>query len=398
MTVIGIIGGQLQGMEAVYLAKKAGMEAVVIDKDRHVPARVLADEFYHLDLLVNENKSRSLLRKFDMLLPATENISTLTWLNQITLDEGIPTALDMASYSVSSSKLRTNNLFAGAGLPIPKQWPECAFPIIVKPSGLSGSAGVIRVLDQAGLEETIKSMRNDMVIEEFLEGPSYSLEVIAHKGHAVSLQVTRLEFDAGYDCKRVIAGPRVGEDIEAEFYSIGQKIARLINLSGIMDIEIIERNGELLVLEIDARLPSQTPSAVYHSTGINMLQVLFEYWVNGKLPQSRDLYNKRNAVMYEHFICNNERLEVAGEHVLAGAGDLKLYHNVFFADVFISNFEYSPKYWVGTAIFVGKSEAEVWKKHYKSVMALRQEFGIKRYTDPVPAFLKEALPIDQIVL
>lgn len=398
MTVIGIIGGQLQGLEAVYLAKKAGVEAVVIDKDRHVPARVLADEFYHLDLLSNEHKSRSLLKKFDMILPATENITTLTWLNQVGLDEEIPVALDMSSYSISSSKLKSNKLFAGAGMLIPKPWPECGFPVIVKPSGLSGSAGVVKVLNQAELKEKVENMGSDVVIEEFLEGPSFSLEVIAHKGKAVNLQVTRLEFDTGYDCKRVVAGPKVGKDIEAKFYSLGQKIARLLNLSGIMDIEVIEQNGALLVLEIDARLPSQTPSAVFHSTGLNMLQFLFEYWVNGNLPKFKDLNNKRNAVMYEHFICKNEVLEVAGEHVLVGTGDLKLYNNVFFADVFISNFENSPKNWVGTAIFVGKSEAEVWEKHYKAVMALQQEFEIRRYLDPTPAFLKEAIPIDQIVL
>ena len=38
-----------------------------------------------------------------------------------------------------------------------------------------------------------------------MAGPSLSLEVLAWGGRAVPLQVTGLEFDAAYDCKRVVA-------------------------------------------------------------------------------------------------------------------------------------------------------------------------------------------------
>ncbi len=36
--LIGIVGGRLQGMEAVYLAKKAGFETLVIDRKEDAPA------------------------------------------------------------------------------------------------------------------------------------------------------------------------------------------------------------------------------------------------------------------------------------------------------------------------------------------------------------------------
>ena len=42
---IAIIGGKLQGTEAVYLAKKAGFETILIDRDAQVPASGLADRF-----------------------------------------------------------------------------------------------------------------------------------------------------------------------------------------------------------------------------------------------------------------------------------------------------------------------------------------------------------------
>ena len=47
---VAIVGGKLQGVEAVYLAKKAGWEVVLVDKKSEVPAAELCDEFYSLDV------------------------------------------------------------------------------------------------------------------------------------------------------------------------------------------------------------------------------------------------------------------------------------------------------------------------------------------------------------
>ena len=60
-----------------------------------------------------------------------------------------------------------------------------------------------------------------------------------------------------------------------ELRDISVKIAELIELKGIMDVEVIDDEGILKVLEIDARIPSQTPTVVYHSTGVNLLEELF---------------------------------------------------------------------------------------------------------------------------
>lgn len=46
MTRVAIIGGKLQGLEAVYLASKAGMDTVVIDKRNDVPAKNLCGRFF----------------------------------------------------------------------------------------------------------------------------------------------------------------------------------------------------------------------------------------------------------------------------------------------------------------------------------------------------------------
>lgn len=384
MTTIGIVGGQLQGLEAAYLARRAGFETLLIDRDSLAPARALADEFHALDVLEHRN-AEAILKRCEVIIPATENYKTLVGLRQAALRCGVPLALDLEAYNISSSKLKSNELFAEHGIPMPEPWPACGFPVIVKPSGLSGSAGVVKV----GTRERLDALRaeggGDLVIQKYLDGPSYSLEVLAHKGRCVCLQVTELQFDAGYDCKRVIAGPATGRGVEAALYALGDRLSEALSLSGIMDIEVIDDRGELKVLEIDARLPSQTPSAVYHSTGVNIIALLAEYWKRGTLPLWHQMCKEKRAVIYEHLSFHDGTIEVAGEHVLAGAQSLKVYEDKFSADVVIANFEQSPDRWVATAIYVDDDEERVWRTRARAMSIMRQAFKAERVIDSEPA-------------
>ncbi|MFO0753025.1 MAG: 3-methylornithine--L-lysine ligase PylC [Thermodesulfovibrionales bacterium] len=384
MTTVGIVGGQLQGLEAVYLARQAGFKAALIDKDPRVPARALSDVFHRIDVLKDEMRVGALMKTFDLVLPANENYQVLAKLGELSSRYGFPLALDLPAYRISSSKRDSNALFARFRIPMPEPWPECGLPVIVKPSGLSGSAGVVRVEDEAHLAAVLDRMGSDTVVQQYLGGPSYSLEVLAHHGQCVCLQVTELHFDAGYDCKRVLAGPDTGSGVTAALCLLGERLASALSLSGIMDIEVIDDRGGLKVLEIDARLPSQTPTAVYHSTGVNIVALLVEYWRNGTLPSWSRYQGKRQAVLYEHWKFRDGILEVSGEHILAGAQRLGIFHNRFSTDVLISNCDAFPSDWVATAVFTGETESRAWEKRKQALRELSRAFPVSGVVDPKP--------------
>ena len=350
-----------------------------------------------MDLLRNRQQARSALKGFDLIVPALENHEVLLWLNENVPFLDIPLALDLNSYNITSSKKKSNRLFILSGIPIPEVWPDCGFPVIIKPSNMSGSAGVEKVTDHAYLTALLNRLGHEVVIQKFLDGPSYSLEVIADRGRAVSLQVTELQFGAGFDCKRVIAGPGIGRKIENEFISLGTRIAAVLNLSGIMDIEVIETGGCLSVLEIDARLPSQTPCAVFHSTGVNMMQLMADYWISGRLPDKKISSQIKRAVIYEHLRFRNGKLEVTGEHVLTGVQGLSIYKGEFGADVLISNFAHNPDDWVATTIYTAGTESDVWEARNRAVEKVMHEFRVKRYNDPNP-FKEGETGNDQVIL
>ncbi len=380
---VAIVGGKLQGVEAVYLAKKAGWEVVLVDKNTEVPAAELCDQFYSLDV-TKVLEWITFLRGIDLIIPALENQEALDSLVRTASYAGVPLVFDSDAYEISSSKLSSNTLFAETGIPMPIPWPECGFPIIVKPSDASGSEGVIKIKSALEFQRLFAEKDlTDWVIEEYLEGPSYSLEVIGFSGVYKVLKITELHMDESYDCKRVVGSASLPDDLNEKFEQIGLGLARSLNLNGIMDIETILHQGQLKVLEIDARLPSQTPIAVYHSTGINMLEILGEAFVQGKPWKAFDVVEKR-GVIYEHIHVEDEHLEISGEHIMADVGPLHLYPNFFGADEALSSYSPGKNEWVATLIITGEDCQAAWDKRCLVLQEIRKEFGIRHYYDRYP--------------
>ena len=143
--LIGIVGGILQGMEAVYLCKHAGYTSMVIDKRKDAPALSLADRAEVCDILADRERAKALFSECDAVIPAVENLEVLEFLSEAVPECGTHLLFDLESYKTSCSKEKSNELMARIGTPIPQPWPECGFPIIVKPSCQSGSIGVSAV-------------------------------------------------------------------------------------------------------------------------------------------------------------------------------------------------------------------------------------------------------------
>lgn len=379
---VAIVGGKLQGVEATYLAKKAGWEVVLVDKNAWVPAVELCDQFYSFDV-TQVVEWIPFLKGIDLIIPSLENQEALDSLTRSAHYAGIPLLFDEEAYAISSSKLSSNQMFARTGVPAPIPWPECGFPIIVKPSGASGSEGVHKVRSACEFQQLFEKGLTDWVIEEYLEGPSYSLEVIGFAGVYKTLQITELEMDEVYDCKRVVGTANLSETLKKEFEEIGINLARTLKLNGIMDIETILHNGQLKVLEIDARFPSQTPIAVFHTTGINMLEILGQAFVQGKPWQDFPVIEKQ-GVIFEQIHVKNDSLEVSGEHILKDAGPLHLYEDFFGADEALTNYIPGKTDWVATLIVTGVNKQAAWDKRSRVIRGIMNEWGIRNYYDCSP--------------
>lgn len=378
-----IVGGKLQGVEATYLAHKAGWEVILVDRNSMVPAAGLCDAFYQLDVTSEALDLPKAIKAADLIIPALEEPVALEYLSERAARESVPLAYDATAYAISSSKRESALLFAKLGVPIPTPWPKCALPVVVKPSNSSGSREVRRINKMEELTAVVTREPNNWVIQEFLAGPSYSLEVIGVKDNFVSLQSTEIVVDSQYDCKRVLAPAGLSSTMNKKFKEIAITIADALNLNGIMDVEVISHKGTLKVLEIDARLPSQTPTVVNQSTGINMLELLYDVFVKGVIPTIPDVKYER-GVVYEHIKVSPGILEVSGEHIMANAHPLKLYEHFFGADEALTDFVPGHLPWVATLIITGDSREEAWNRRCLVIEDIRDYFGLSVYSDPIP--------------
>jgi len=348
--LVAVVGGKLQGVEATYLARKAGWKVRVVDKNDQVPASGLCDSFVQADVTAAQDLSR-VLADVDLVIPALEDDDALSFLTGWCRKTVVPFAFDPAAYAVSSSKLKSAQLFSRIGVPAPLPWPDCGFPVLAKPSRGSGSKAVEVFHDVASLKSHFCSPfpPPGWVLQEYLEGSQHSLEVLGVPGNYRVLQVTDLFVDEIYDCKRVVAPTILPPKLVSEFERLSLGIAEALNLHGIMDVEVVLSQAGFKVLEIDARLPSQTPITVFWSTGQNMIHLLGELFTDNS-PATPPDPQIMHGTVFEHIRVSAEVLETSGEHIMTQNGPLYLRPDFFGADEAITNFKATKNQWVATLI------------------------------------------------
>jgi len=375
--LVGIVGGKLQGVEAAYLARKAGWEVRVVDKKPCVPASDLSDAFVQVDVTVEKDLD-GILGDVDFIIPTLEDENALGSLTRWCRNTGVPLAFDPKAYAVSSSKLKSAGIFEEIGLPIPAAWPQCEFPVLAKPAQGSGSKGVRVFQDLNSLKNGFspKFPPPDWVLEEFLDGSQHSLEVIGRPGNYRALQVTDLYVDQDFDCKRVVAPSDLPANLIADFEELSLAIAGALNLHGIMDVEVIFSGGELKVLEIDARLPSQTPTAVYWSTNQNIVALLGRLYTTPR-DDFPPVGTSLRGTVYEHIHVSGDRLTIGGERIMTEGGSLNLLEDFFGADEAITNFEPDKDPWVATLIFCGANRHEACEKRNRSIAEIVRRLELK---------------------
>ncbi len=393
---ICIVGGKLQGMEAAYLAGKAGYEVMLIDKAPEPPAAALADEFYRMDVLKDLEATKTAFRRAAAVLPALEDEAALATIVRASRKAGVPCMHDEGAFLKTSRKDAFSELCRVWGLPQPARYPMAKFPMIVKPVVGSGSRGVALVRNRAEMQNAVGEDSSKWMIQECVNGIFLSLELLGMNGEAMPFQVTCLEFDETYGCKRVLAPSGIGDGIRDRIEEIGDKLVKGLDLKGVTDLQVALRsdNSSLDVIEANARLPSQTPTVVFHSAGENLVALLADIFINSRLPKINK--HQEKGVIYQHLLFGDGTVRVAAEHNIAHATGLRIETNFHGADEAITNLpqEGSAKGYVATLIIVDsdlsrakirmEEATESLCEHYKVFRnEERSPFGMTRVYDKI---------------
>jgi 3-methylornithine--L-lysine ligase len=360
LKTICLVGGKLQGFEAAYLSKKAGMKVVLVDKDPQALARNYADEFHCFDVIKEPEKLLELSKSIDALLPVNENLECIEFLNSIKDKFSCPVLFDFEAYWISRDKKKSKDYFASIGVPAPQDKPLKP-PYFVKPPCESSSVGARVIYD----EEELRDLESGLLIEEYVEGEVISLEVIGDGSHFAVVKETLIHIDETYDCHMVTPLP-----LDPSFRQISHALASNLSLKGIMDVEAISSPKGPKVIEIDARFPSQTPTVVYHSSGINLIELLFSAFTDG-VGEIKTLPENKYCI-YEHLMLGeNGTLIPVGEQVLSMGSDYGKYYEEPGIEILLCK----GKKPVFTLVFWGKTMEETEARKLKGLSVLKDRFG-----------------------
>ena len=178
------------------------------------------------------------------------------------------------------------------------------FPLILKPRWGSGSIGLEFVDDLEELSMVYKfdkkkvyksilakasSDENFLLIQEVIKGPEYGLDILNdlqgnHRGVSVK---RKLAMRSGETDKAVTIDNVIIREI-------GATIGRSLKHIGNRDCDVLERNGEYYVLELNPRFGGGYPFS--HEAGVNMPKAIIA-WAKGE-DVSDDTFVPEYGVMF----------------------------------------------------------------------------------------------------
>lgn len=160
-------------------------------------------------------------------------------------------------------------------------------PVVVKPVGESGSTGVVRCSTLADAEAQAavlwarrvdgrgRPCSSDVLVEEFLDGPEFSVEALVADGSPVPIGITEKTVvnEPNFVEARHVFPADVSSDVEHELQDV---VAAAVRAAGIVvgavhaEVRLTER-GPVLV-ELNARLAGgMIPDLVRLATGVDLL-------------------------------------------------------------------------------------------------------------------------------
>lgn len=154
------------------------------------------------------------------------------------------------------------------------------FPVIVKPRDNSGSRGVKLCRDknelQISIDEALENSKLDTVlVEEFIEGPEYSIESLHHDGKSEVIQFTEkktTEFPYNVELGH-IQPANISDENKQKIREIISKIGKALNFENCpshTELKINDRG--IFVIETSPRLGGDyiTSTLTPLSTGVNL--------------------------------------------------------------------------------------------------------------------------------
>ncbi|MBN1472281.1 MAG: ATP-grasp domain-containing protein [Syntrophaceae bacterium] len=207
MKKLVIIGANNFQSPLIKKARQLGLETHVFAWEKGAIGKEFADYYYPISIIEKEQILKEAKKiKPGGIISIASDLATAT-------ANYIADKLGMIGNSLECTRVTTNKYamrecLSQGGLPCPKYTNsdnirkilrECGdFPLIVKPTDRSGSRGVTKVKNKEEMAGAIARARSESftsshIVEQFIAGQEYSVEMISWQGEHHFLQITEKE-------------------------------------------------------------------------------------------------------------------------------------------------------------------------------------------------------------
>lgn len=198
-----------------------------------------------------------------------------------------------------------------------------SYPLIVKSPVSGGSKDVYLVQNKFEMKKKIEKIaklfpNQDILIEEYLDGPQYIVEVLVHKGNLniiaiVKQDITKIK-------KFIVTGYEIQPNLEESLYrSLFDAVESIIKDLGVVNaachLEIRHVHGNWKLIEINPRISGGAMNRMIEEAyGINLV----EETIKSYLDNEPDLERKHETYIYTHYLIINSSgklLKVTGKNI-----------------------------------------------------------------------------------
>ncbi len=207
MQSVLIFGAGINQIELIREAKKLGLTAIAIDPRLDPPGKKEANYFYCVNGIDYETtKAIAIKHEVDAIVTGQME-KPMRLMARLAQDlglryhspEAVERSLDKWLMKQAFFKCKVpcaRGILYGKGDAItPGSLQEFVFPLIIKPKDATSSQGVYRIARFEDIGQYIDITRSfaktgEIIIEEFLDGPEYSVEAITYRGLTSIIQFT----------------------------------------------------------------------------------------------------------------------------------------------------------------------------------------------------------------
>jgi len=287
-----IIGASILQLPAILKAKELGYYVGVADYNPNAVGIPYADEYFNVSTIDVEGVVK-VSKEFkpdgimtlatDMPMRAVARACEVCGLPNISLETAIK----------ATDKGEMIKAFEAAGVEHPwyfivhnidvlkKTLDNVTYPCIMKPTDNAGSRGVVLCHDRAELESNYEyshreSRGGDVIIEEYLQGPEFSVEVLVVDGEPHVLQITdKLTTGAPHFVEMGHSQPTgQSEENKVRIRDLACRAVKAVGINiGPAHVEMILTKDGPKMVELGARMGGDciTTHLVPLSTGIDMV-------------------------------------------------------------------------------------------------------------------------------